>query len=1668
MKLFSFLNRDCEDLLPAWLAHYFRLGVTEFRLIHHGPANDRAWLERFAERYPVKVVDSFDGVFDEDSKCARLSAALGDCRGEWVVAVDSDEFLELPYRSLRRTIKTLELLGAESLYAPMLQRLAVDGSLERVNAETDVEKLFPLGSTHLCERLCPIPVFGQKYPLFFNGASARIRNGFHYPPIGVSTDEHPIRGVTHHFKWRHAMLASMDQRSELLNANAPEIIAYRAWLESNGMKLPLDGAFRYSREKAFELGLLRRPEWRHLRRSVMMKELRNVPGDTSGASSERALHLARQIRARGGHSHAVGDASSVGLPGSPEDLIQTPLRVGIATWELAGMGGCGGIGTSVAALAELLATAGHEVVIFYQPAHWLPLATKELAEIYADCGIKLIQQRLDESKITGSFWSAVSQSCFEWFAGKKFDVIHFPDAFGMGHYTTLAKHQGLDFHDTMICVTLHGPSEWGSELNGQRLEPYDADCGFLERESVRLADMVISPSQVMLDALKGKKFEFPAVAFVHPNVLRPSFRKEAWRGVSKSGFARGLKEAVFIGRLEERKGAVVFCDALDRIVKNGKIPDDFRVTFLGVPRIIRGMAADTYLAQRAVAWDFPIKIESSLSMRRAVDYLAQPGCFGVMPSIKDNYPNTVLECLGASIPFVAFDSGGVPEMVYPDDREKVLVKAGVENLADILQTALADGLPIARAAWDFCEVDLRWLEWHGTLKKSRLPKFAIPPELPALTVCVTSDGTQPEALQQAMEALLKPTRCKLEVILAVGGHPNAEMERALSNIERWIRHWNWQLVRVPGASHALLMQQAATMAETDYLLFLKDFQVPGDAMADTLLRVAVKTDSPVVTCGFSRSGIKSGRKRIFIPAGGDVSIGVIRNCFGSHHFLVRRSSFFELGGMEGYPNLRDNESWHFFLRTLVAGKRIEVIPKVLVHDSVDPIAPNAEVLLEPYLQTIPREGRNLVILVHHALTWLRDYIDFPSADAKPFSLPETHMHSSTVLYNGIAETGIGAEFGSGWHQSEKDGRWTGAGGIGAEIIFSCPESARFVNFSARVVFAKSGDSVSATLNNELVRTELDGDRLKLKALKLETGKNVLVFITRHPPQSSGSGDNRNLGVFFSQIVMEPSNRFGSEPVELSQWFERQTNELPPGADRCVGSATHVKYGFEAWFGEGWHGNELTHRWSGADGRRCTLDIFSPMENARFTFAANLAPLRKKDRLEIFLNGKTIHSLRSAGRISLKNLVLQKGLNVIAMESKLEPVQLSGRDSRFLGWKIQDLEILPDVKNAAEVSRVLPNHSRIDDPLPVKSQTMDGFSDEKPALWHPTDPEGGMWASLLSSAPPIMHTWHSRGFPVGCASALGPLLRNRRAHFLIAPAWSIEPPDNHAYLLERMRSYITDHPLHRLTFLGNTDRETHLMAEAGFDAITVNHNCLLNDAVFRPLPDVSPIYDAVYNAQFLPYKRLELAAETERLALISFYNSFEHTVPQFHAEHARLSSLMPHATFVNRLASHGCDMLTPDGVNAVLAQSRVGLCLSAVEGAMRASIEYLFAGLSVVSTPSFGGRDVYFDDEYCIIADPDPRSIRDAVKALVARAVPRERVRAKTLARVEADRARYIAFVQSLIDEAGGRENFADRFWELTHGHTIMHWCSMREFTQTVMAALPPNRSAQNLLPARIA
>ncbi len=304
-------------------------------------------------------------------------------------------------------------------------------------------------------------------------------------------------------------------------------------------------------------------------------------------------------------------------------------------------------------------------------------------------------------------------------------------------------------------------------------------------------------------------------------------------------------------------------------------------------------------------------------------------------------------------------------------------------------------------------------------------------------------------------------------------------------------------------------------------------------------------------------------------------------------------------------------------------------------------------------------------------------------------------------------------------------------------------------------------------------------------------------------------------------------------------------------------------------------------------------------------------------------------------------------------------------------------------------------------------------------------------------------------PLGGMNAIGPYFKHRKIHFLLMTSWTIEQEGSSERLSNDIATYLAAHPNHQLTFLGNTEREVELMRGKGYPVALINQNCFMNEEMFKPIPGVEPIYDAVYNARLSRDKRQELASEIDRLALVYYYFSGDGTVAEFHARHAALAAMIPSVNLVNKLTPEGCEYISHEEINLLLAQSKIGLCLSSVEGAMRASMEYMLAGLSVVSTPSLGGRDYFFADDYCIICPPDPRSVREAVDALIARNIPRDYVRQKTLARVNAERQRYIALVQDLIDRGRGKTRFADRFETVTRGKTIYNWRDMDEFRKIV-------------------
>ena len=187
---------------------------------------------------------------------------------------------------------------------------------------------------------------------------------------------------------------------------------------------------------------------------------------------------------------------------------------------------------------------------------------------------------------------------------------------------------------------------------------------------------------------------------------------------------------------------------------------------------------------------------------------------------------------------------------------------------------------------------------------------------------------------------------------------------------------------------------------------------------------------------------------------------------------------------------------------------------------------------------------------------------------------------------------------------------------------------------------------------------------------------------------------------------------------------------------------------------------------------------------------------------------------------------------------------------------------------------------------------------------------------------------------------------------------------------------------------------------GIEAIFCNQNCLVNENVFTIDENAEKKYDAIYNGQMTRAKRHHLAARIESLALITYRYAGYYEAS--YEEDVR--RCLGHAVWLVD-AYQDSEKASIEEIARYNNQCRVGLCLSANEGAMFGSIEYLLCGLPVVTTRNIGGRDVFFDPDYVEWVDDNPEAVREGMIRLLARAPAAHIIRERTLARMEEHRQR---------------------------------------------------------------
>lgn len=289
---------------------------------------------------------------------------------------------------------------------------------------------------------------------------------------------------------------------------------------------------------------------------------------------------------------------------------------------------------------------------------------------------------------------------------------------------------------------------------------------------------------------------------------------------------------------------------------------------------------------------------------------------------------------------------------------------------------------------------------------------------------------------------------------------------------------------------------------------------------------------------------------------------------------------------------------------------------------------------------------------------------------------------------------------------------------------------------------------------------------------------------------------------------------------------------------------------------------------------------------------------------------------------------------------------------------------------------------------------------------------------ISTSPAIIFTTASQTLGV-IDTVYQQFDRTHPITFLISFTWR-RTPGVLGYLKRELNELHDRYPNLKVVFLSNSTEEYRMTKMFGIPTRLIPNNTFQREDQFDIIEGTPKTLDAIMNARLLRWKRIELARNVQSLGLI--------TVVDDEAYFAQLKQMMPQAQWLN-FASGSYDYLTRPEVGHLLNSARSGLILSSAEGNNRASIEYLLCGVPVVSTKSKGGREMFFDPDYCYIVDANPKAVADGVARAVANTVPPEVIRSKTLDKIVAYRRDLDALVQELSD---GRarvdvENWTERY-----------------------------------------
>nr|WP_312158412.1 glycosyltransferase [Pantoea piersonii] len=599
----------------------------------------------------------------------------------------------------------------------------------------------------------------------------------------------------------------------------------------------------------------------------------------------------------------------------------------------------GGIGTAFTALATTLASNGFDIDVLYTCGDYSESSSKTFNEwslYYSQHGVNLLSTQLNnEISIDAPYFRKKSYSLFLWLKENNiYDIVISCEWQADLYYSLLAKKQGLNFTKTKFIVNTHSSTLWSDEGNYQL--PHDQnhlELYYMEKCVTEMADEVVSPSQYLLDWMKGKGWILPEANCVILNCAPfQGFEKKETIGHSESKNASTAKiELVFFGRLETRKGLDIFLRSLKNLSSDDK-KNISAITFLGKNVNLGSIDSETHIRNSTRRLELPINIITDYDRTNANEYIKRKNVLVIIPSLVENSPYTVYECLINDVNFLASSVGGIPELIPRKNHNEILFQPNPVDLYGKIHSRLKKFRCDTHLIVDPRETEINWIQLINK-EFSDTSNSIEEGDLPLVSICITHHDRH-HLLQQAIASVKSQTYPNIEVVIVDDGSVEEESHKFLDLLEPDFNTRNWKIIRSSNNYLGAARNLAAKHATGDFLLFMDDDNVAKPHEVETFVTAAINSGADILTTPsdliFSEEYPSPFRKmtHCWLPLGPDLNVASFNNCFGDANSLIKKETFTNIGGFTEDYGL-GHEDWEFFTKAVLKGHSLQLVPEPL-------------------------------------------------------------------------------------------------------------------------------------------------------------------------------------------------------------------------------------------------------------------------------------------------------------------------------------------------------------------------------------------------------------------------------------------------------------------------------------------------------------------------------------------------------------------------------------------------------------------------------------------------------------------------------------------------------------------------------------------------------------------